>query len=211
MHREDIAQVTEIDREAFPSIWPPVNYERELKNQLAHYIVAGDEEGIDDPEAETPLAEKPPSLTARIGYLFNNNRFFGHEASKSGKQYITGFAGFWIMAGEAHITGIAVQGPHRRQGIGGLLLISVIDLARELNARIVTLEVRVSNATAQSLYRKYGFTQAGLRRNYYVDDKEDAVIMSTEGISSAPFQTNLRQLKQAHSRKWGLALYQIAR
>ena len=212
MHREDIAQVTEIDREAFPSLWPPVNYERELKNQLAHYIVACDgEEGVEEPEAETPLAEKFPSLAARIGYLFNNNRFFGHEAPKSGEQYITGFAGFWIMAGEAHITGIAVRVPHRRQGIGELLLISVIDLATELNACIVTLEVRVSNTTAQSLYCKYGFTQAGLRRNYYIDDKEDAVIMSTESISSAPFQANLQQLKQAHSRKWELALHQIAR
>ena len=212
MHREDIAQVTEIDREAFPSLWPPVNYERELKNRLAHYVVAYDgEEGVGEPEAEAPLAEKSPGLAARIGYLFNCSRFFGHEVPESGKQYITGFAGLWVMAGEAHITSIAVREPHRRQGIGELMLISVIGLAKELNACIVTLEVRVSNTIAQSLYNKYGFTQAGLRHSYYIDDKEDAVIMSTGGITSAPFQTNLQQLKQAHSRKWGIALYQIAR
>ena len=212
MYRGDIAQVTEIDREAFPGLWPPVNYERELKNKLAHYIVAYDGEGgFDEPEVEAPLVEKSPGLAARIGHLFNCDRFFNHEAPESGKQYIAGFSGLWIMAGEAHITSIAVREPHRRQGIGELLLISVIDLARELNARIVTLEVRVSNTIAQSLYYKYGFAQAGLRRNYYIDDKEDAVIMSTEGITSAPFQANLRQLKQAHSGKWGIALYQIAR
>ena len=211
MHREDIAQVTEIDREAFPSLWPPVNYERELKNKLAHYVVAYNVEGVKEAGVAALLAKKPPGLAARIGYLFNCNRFFGHEAPESGEQYIAGFTGLWIMAGEAHLTSIAVREPHRHQGIGELLLISVIGLATELNACIVTLEVRVSNTIAQSLYHKYGFTQAGLRRNYYIDDKEDAVIMSTEGITSAPFQANLQRLKQAHSRKWGIALYQIAR
>jgi len=210
MHKEDIAQVTEIDREAFPTLWPPVNYGRELENRLAHYIVACDEgERVEEAEAEASLAKDRPGLVSRIGRLFNYNRFFGHELSKSGKQYITGFAGFWIMAGEAHIISIAVRELRRRQGIGELLLISVINLAVELNARIITLEVRASNTIAQSLYSKYGFTQAGLRRKYYIEDGEDAVIMSTENITSAPFQAHLQRLKQAHSRKWGIALYQI--
>ena len=212
MRREDVAQVTEIDREAFPALWPPVNYKRELENRLAHYIVACDEgERVEESEVEAPLEKDLPGLASRIGRLFNYNRFFGHELPKSGKQYITGFAGFWVMAGEAHITNIAVRELHRRQGIGELLLISMINLATELNARIITLEVRASNTIAQSLYYKYGFTQAGLRHNYYIDNKEDAVIMSTENITSAPFQAHLQRLKQAHSRKWGIALYQIAR
>jgi ribosomal-protein-alanine N-acetyltransferase len=87
----------------------------------------------------------------------------------------------------------------------------MINLATELNARITTLEVRASNTIAQSLYYKYGFTQTGLRHNYYIDNKEDAVIMSTENITSASFQAHLQRLKQVHSRKWGIALYQIAR
>ncbi len=212
MHREDVAQVTEIDREAFPTLSPPVNYGRELENRLAHYIVACDEgERVEESEVEATLEKDPPGLVSRVRHLFNHNRFFGYELPKSGKQYITSFAGFWIMAGEAHITSIAVRELHRRQGIGELLLISVINLAAELNARIITLEVRTSNTIAQGLYYKYDFTQAGLRRNYYVDNKEDAVIMSTENITSAPFQAHLQRLKQAHSRKWGIALYQIAR
>ena len=211
MHKEDIAQVTEIDREAFPTLWPPVNYGRELENRLAHYIVACDEEErVEESEVEASLAKDRPGLASRIGRLFNYNRFFRHELSKSGKQYITGFAGFWIMAGEAHIISIAVRELRRRQGIGELLLISVINLAVELNARTITLEVRVSNTIAQSLYSKYGFTQAGLRRHYYLEDGEDAVIMSTENITSAPFQAHFPRLKQAHSRKWGITLYQIA-
>jgi len=212
MRREDIAQVTEIDREAFPTLWPPANYQNELRNRLAHYIVAYDEEKMaKETEVKPPPQKSLTGLTSRMRQLFNRDRFFSNELPSLDRQHIVGFAGFWIMADEAHITNIAVQGPYRRQGIGELLLISTIDLTTELNARIITLEVRASNTAAQSLYRKYGFIQVGLRRGYYTDNKEDAVLMSTENIGSAPFQAQLNRLKQAHSRKWGIALYQITR
>jgi len=84
-------------------------------------------------------------------------------------------------------------------------------MAMELNAHTITLEVRASNTAAQSLYQKYGFTQVGLRRGYYSDNKEDGVLMSTENITSAQFQAYLNRLKQAHSKRWGIALYQVAR
>ena len=212
MCKEDIAQVIEIDREAFSTLWPPSNYQYELQNRLAHYIVAyNEEETVGEPEVEAALERQRPGLLSKVRQLFNHSRFFGSELPPSGKQYIAGFAGFWIMAGEAHITNIAVRERYRRQGIGELLLISMIDLATGLNARLVTLEVRASNTVAQSLYYKCGFTQVGLRRSYYTDNKEDAVLMSAEDITSAPFQACLQQLKQAHSRKWGIALYQIVR
>ena len=212
MRKEDIAQVNEIDREAFPTQWPAANYQHELQNRLAHYIVACDEgKTVEEPEVKASPEKGLPRLLSRARQLFNHNRFFSNELPPSGKEYITGFAGFWIMVDEAHITNIAVRELYRYQGIGELLLISTIDLATELNARIITLEVRASNTAAQSLYHKYGFTQTGLRRGYYTDNREDAVLMSTENITSASFQARLNQLKQAHSRKWGIALYQIAR
>lgn len=211
MRREDIGQVTEIDREAFPTLWPPANYQHELQNRLAHYIVACDEEKtVEEPEVEASPEKGFPSLVSRVRQLFNHNRFFNNKLPQSGREYIIGFAGFWIMADEAHITNIAVRVRHRRQGIGELLLISIIDLASELKARIITLEVRASNTDAQSLYHKYGFTQAGLRHGYYSDNKEDAVLMSVENITSASFQAQLQQLKRAHSRRLGIALYQVA-
>ncbi len=212
MRREDIAQVAEIDREAFPSQWPPASYQSELQNRLAHYIVACNEEKtVEEPKVKPSPQRSFFGLGSRIRQLFDPDHSFGNELSPSGRQYISGFAGFWIMADEAHITSIAARKSYRRQGIGELLLISTIDLTAELNARMVTLEVRASNTTAQSLYRKYGFIQVGVRRGYYTENKEDAVLMSAENISSAPFQAHLNQLKQAHSRKWGIALYQIAR
>jgi len=204
MRREDIAQVTEIDREAFPSLWPPVNYRHELENRLAHYIVACDEgKTVEEAEVKAIPQEGFSGLASRVRRLFNPDRFFGSEVPASGREYVVGFAGFWIMADEAHIISIAVRETFRCQGIGELLLISVIDLATELNACIITLEVRVSNTVALSLYRKYDFTQVGVRRGYYTDNGEDAVLMTANNITSASFQARLQQLKQAHSRKWG--------
>jgi len=212
MRKEDIAQVAEIDREAFPTMWPPVNYRHELQNQLAHYIVIyKEEETVEEPEVQATSEKGFPYLMSRVRQLFNYNRSFGHKPSSSVKQYIIGFAGLWMMADEAHIINIAVRERYRRQGMGELLLIAIIDLATELKAGIITLEVRASNITAQRLYSKYGFTQVGLRRGYYTDTGEDGVLMSTENIISALFQTRLQQLKEAHTRKWGIALYQIAR
>ena len=207
MRKEDIPQVTEIDREAFPTLWPPANYRRELENRLAHYIVACDEgERVEEPEMKATPQKGFSGLVSRLRQFFNHDRLFGNELPSSGRQYVFGFTGFWIMAGEAHITNIAVREKHRRQGIGELLLISLIDLATELDARLITLEVRASNTVAQSLYSKYGFTQAGLRRGYYTDNREDGILMSLENIASAPVQANLQRLKQAHSQKWEIAI-----
>lgn len=214
MRREDIAQIAEIDHEAFPTQWPPPNYRRELENRLAHYIVACDEaKKVEESEVEATPVEDFSGLAAKVRRLFNHNRFFrffGYEVPPSGKEYVVGFAGIWIMADEAHITNIAMRELYRRRGVGELLLISIIDQATELNSRFITLEVRASNTAAQSLYHKYGFTQVGLRRGYYTDNGESAVLMTTENITSAVFQAQLQQLKQAHSRKCGVPLYKIA-
>ena len=212
MRREDIAQVTEIDRKAFPAMWPPANYRHELENRLAYYIVVCEEgRTVEEPEVEAIPEGGFFGVASRVRRLFNRDRFFGNEVPASGREYVVGFAGFWFMADEAHLASIAVREEYRRQGIGELLFISIIDLATELDANIITLEVRASNTAALSLYSKYGFIQVGLRRGYYTDDREDAVLMTAENITLALFQARLQQLRQAHSRKWGVALYQIAR
>ena len=203
MRKEDITQVNEIDREAFPTQWPPPNYRHELQNQLARYIVACDgTKTVEEPEVkpETGLYR----LASRVRWWFTRDRFFGNGLPPSGRQYIAGFAGTWGMADEAHITNIAVRKSYQRRGVGELLLISIIDLAKEMKANIITLEVRASNTTAQNLYYKYGFTQVGLRRGYYTDNNEDGILMSTESITSASFQAHFQQLKQAHTGKCGL-------
>ena len=152
MHKEDLRQVAEIDREAFPTPWPQTDYEHELRNPLAHYIVACDKwKTIEEPQAK-PSSEKGFfRLGAMMRRLFLGEHSVSSHLPSLVKDYVTSFAGFWIMADEAHITNIAVRQLYRRQGIGELLLIATIDRAIELNARIITLEVRASNMAAQGL------------------------------------------------------------
>ena len=205
MCQQYLPQVNEIDHEAFPTLWPPPNYQRELKNGLAHYIVACDEEKTYQPP-EQPKTDPPKGLwglLARLRLRFNHHNPSGNEPQPPAREYILGFAGLWLMAREAHITNIAVRESYRRQGMGELLLIALIDLALELGAHLMTLEVRASNTDAQSLYAKYGFIEVGLRRNYYTDNREDGVLMTIEDVTSAPVQADLRRLRQAHARRWG--------
>jgi ribosomal-protein-alanine N-acetyltransferase len=199
MGKGDIPQVTEIDHETFPTLWPPPNYRRELENRLAHYIVACDDE-LEEPERKATPPRRSPGLLSWLRRLLNREVL-------STRECIFGFAGFWIMAGEVHITNIAVRESRRRQGIGELLLISLIDLATELDASLITLEVRASNTTAQALYSKYGFARVGVRRGYYTDNREDGVLMTLEGIASAPVRADLQRLKEAHFERWGIAPY----
>lgn len=91
-----------------------------------------------------------------------------------------GYAGMWTVLDEAHITNIAVRTAYRGQHLGELLFRKMIDWAAELGMRRMTLEVRVSNHSAQSLYRKLGFHSVGTRKGYYSDNQEDALIMWCE-------------------------------
>jgi ribosomal-protein-alanine N-acetyltransferase len=106
-----------------------------------------------------------------------------------------GYGGFWLMYDEAHISTLAVRAELRRQGLGELLLIGLLDEARRAGALCATLEVRVSNAAAQALYTKYGFEQAGRRKAYYTDNQEDALILTTPEFSSLTYQ-NLVETRQ---------------
>lgn len=93
---------------------------------------------------------------------------------------IAGYAGMWLIIDEAHVTNIALAAAYRGAGLGEKLVRALMDLARERGALSMTLEVRVSNAKAQSLYAKLGFVPRGKRRNYYTDNREDALIMWCE-------------------------------
>ncbi len=180
MRHEDISQVDEIDRQAFKTTMPPTSYQRELYNQLAHYIVAYDDQGA---IAENDTGEDSPS-----------------------RQYIFGLAGFWLLAGEAHIVNLVIRQPYRHRGIGELLL---INLALEKEASLIILKVRASNNAARSLYKKYGFSIKRLRRGYYLDNRENAVIMTAEDIGLASFKKKLNRLREEHSRKWAIAPHQV--
>lgn len=90
---------------------------------------------------------------------------------------VVGYAGMWLVINEAHVTNVAVSGSRRGGGIGRLLMENLIDLARENGMGAMTLEVRVSNMVARHLYETLGFAEAGIRKNYYSETKEDALIL----------------------------------
>jgi ribosomal-protein-alanine N-acetyltransferase len=93
------------------------------------------------------------------------------------KDMVIGYGGMWLILDEAHITNIAVHPDYRRQGIGGLVMKTLMREAASLGIERMTLEVRVSNHEAIGLYKKMGFEEGGIRKKYYPDNQEDALIM----------------------------------
>lgn len=209
MRRQDVAQVSQIDREAFPTDWPPTNFTRELENRLAYYIVACELPLPTSSPAGLPPESGSKPLLSILKQLFSRRKSTGSQTSATGEERVVGYAGMWILADESHITSIASRKEYRGQGVGEALLIALVDLAARHKARIVTLEARISNTTAQNLYTKFGFQKMGVRQGYYLDNREDAVIMSTEYIGSASFQERFKNLKETHDRQCGLTRYEV--
>ncbi|WP_442864112.1 ribosomal protein S18-alanine N-acetyltransferase [Anoxybacillus sp. J5B_2022] len=90
---------------------------------------------------------------------------------------IIGYCGMWVVIDEAHITNVAVLPEYRGKKLGEALMRKMMEIAKQLGAVTMTLEVRVSNNVAQSLYRKLGFLNGGIRKRYYPDNQEDALVM----------------------------------
>lgn len=93
---------------------------------------------------------------------------------------IIGYAGLWAIEDEGHITNVAVHPDYRRMHLGSILVDTLIAETRKEGLKRFTLEVRVSNQAAIALYQKFGFVSAGLRKGYYEDNNEDAMIMWLE-------------------------------
>lgn len=90
---------------------------------------------------------------------------------------VTGYAGMWVVLDEAQLTNIALHPDYRGQGTGKEVLAYMIELAKQLGAAKMTLEVRKTNQIAQRVYRNLGFAVIGTRKNYYPDNGEDAILM----------------------------------
>lgn len=177
MRDEDIAEVSRVERKCFTNPWPASAYRRELGDREHNvYVVLREYHGEPDPDAP-PAPAEPPRLPLGLGSLRQLVRHF------DGNGRIVGFAGMWHLFEEAHITTIGVEPGHRGRGLGELLMGALVDRAVARRVSWLTLEVRVSNESAQSLYRKYGFTVQGTRKRYYSDNNEDAHIMWSPALN----------------------------
>jgi [ribosomal protein S18]-alanine N-acetyltransferase len=191
MRVEHIPVVSAIERLSFPQPWPQNAYRREiLENRMAHYIVAR----LVGESQEQPSLQ--PSPSGRGGWLSRLLRTTPDPPSPELEEElrsIVGYAGIWVMTDEAHVTTIATHPDVRGRGVGEMLLLALIHRGIEVGARWMTLEVRASNMVAQALYRKYTFKEMGVRRRYYSDNGEDALVMWTDALDSESFQKALEQ------------------
>ena len=107
--------------------------------------------------------------------ILTNERAFYIAAEIDGK--LAGYAGLWAILDEGHITNVAVSPEYRRKGVGKAIVGTLIEVAEENGLNSFTLEVRESNLPAQGLYEQFGFKSAGVRKGYYIDNGENAIIM----------------------------------
>ena len=126
-------------------------------------------------EVETQCFTLPWSREAFYNELHQNR--FAHYLVLEEDGKVIGYCGAWLVVDEAHITNIAVLPAYQGKGFGEVLLSSMIAECKERAIERMTLEVRASNHVAQGLYKKLGFAEGAIRKNYYSDNQEDAIVM----------------------------------
>jgi ribosomal-protein-alanine N-acetyltransferase len=136
---------------------------------------------------------RPWSLGLYLGELSTTDGR-SYLVARQGTQ-VVGYAGLMVIAGDAHVTTVAVAPAHQHQGLATRLLLVLARDAAVLGAERMTLEVRASNRDAQRLYSRFGFAPAGTRKAYYVDNREDAVIMWAIDVGTADHAARLARIE----------------
>ena len=109
---------------------------------------------------------------------------------------VVGYAGMMYMGREAHITNIAVDPDFHGRKVGTRLLLALVTEAIAKGSDTLSLEVRVSNKVAQAMYEKFGFSAAGIRRGYYIETHEDALVMVVRDANSTGYRLRLRSIRE---------------
>lgn len=190
MKEDDLSQVSLIEADAFPELFPPTSFRKELQRQISTAIVAISTVSSFNSHEHSNLSPQKSALLSPSDKLYRS----GNTGWKPGMEFLTGFVLLWNMsAEESHVISIGTRRSHREKGIGELLLHSAITRCINNGIDSITLEVRVSNKPAVSLYRKYGLTRQGSRKAYYSDNHEDADIMTVSGIQSSEYKVLLNE------------------
>lgn len=210
MTQDDVPDVSRVERRCFANPWPASAYRRELQNPAQNHYVVLRETRVStpgqDPGPDAPLPIKTENGTSSTRVVPRRSLLpigLGRRQESNGAERVSivGFAGMWLAFDEAHVTTIGVDPHHRGHGLGELLLLCMVDEAMARGANWLTLEVRVTNAAAQALYRKYGFTTHGARKRYYSDNNEDALIMWSPAINEPGFRAALESRRSALARR----------
>lgn len=144
---------------------------------------------------EQEVNPRPWSLSLFLSELrYRDSRVY--VVARSGLD-IVGYGGLMIVAGDGHITNVGVDEAHRRHGVATRMLLVLARRALAEGVEALTLEVRMSNTGAQALYRRFGFSPAGVRKNYYSDSNEDALIMWAEDIDTPEYRARLLAIEES--------------
>lgn len=141
---------------------------------------------------ETQVCPRPWSYSLFMSELALRSTRSYHVARVNGA--VVGYVGLMLNIDEGHITTLAVNPALHRRGIGSRLLLVAARDAIDRGATGLTLEVRVGNRAAQGLYRRFGFRPVGIRRNYYVESNEDALVMWAEDIQEVEYRARLARI-----------------
>lgn len=178
MRNEDIPQVVAIDHLSFTLPWSASTYAFEIENSRVSHLAV--------------LEWAAPERTWR--------RVWRALRRADLRRPLVGYVASWIIAGEVHISTIAVHPQHRGQGLGELLLASMLWRAYHFGGRYSVLEVRESNLTARALYEKYEYRVVGRREGYYRDNQEDALLMEISALDNGYRQRLERRLAALRAR-----------
>ena len=162
-------------------------------NKLKIYIKPLIKDDIDEVDIIAQKAYGTHHWSKDSFYSELQNNLAQYYVSKTEDGVLTGFAGYWCIINEAHITTIAVAPEYTRRHIGESLLKAILDDCYEKKVKYLTLEVRESNIPAISMYEKYGFQAFGVRKGYYQDNNESALIMWTENIFWDKFKNKYKE------------------
>lgn len=125
-----------------------------------------------------------------------NNKISSYYCAINNDGKCLGYTGIWKIVDEAHITNLSVHPNFQNQKIAHFLLLNSIDECYREKIKYITLEVRVSNEKAIHLYEKFGFKSLGLRKKYYQDNNEDALIMWSENIFDKKYKELYDRIKK---------------
>lgn len=209
LQAKDIDQAVAIEKEAFSPLWVSSSFKRDLSNKRASYLVAcfdedvSPEEILAEIEPDQPDDSRPPTLWSRVLGRMGLSSNVETEREENEAFDIAGYVSVWYQGDEAHITEIAVKESLRGRGIGELLLIASLEAAIGYGSRVMTLEARASNFIAHRMYQKYSFKSVGIRKAYYSDNREDAVIMTTSPIDTDEYHKMFTNRQSTYLNRWG--------
>ncbi|WP_347272437.1 ribosomal protein S18-alanine N-acetyltransferase [Leptolyngbya sp. FACHB-36] len=161
----------DLDQRCFGGLWTIDGYQREIDSPNSELLALMGEWGAEENAKSKPASLPTPNLL--------------------------GLGCYWAILEEAHITILAIDPNYQRQGLGQVLLVTLLHSAHKRGLERATLEVRISNQSARSLYAKFGFQEVGYRRRYYPDTGEDALVLWRGDLQYPQFQRYLHTWQTA--------------